>query len=113
MAYKSGSWKVHCAVCGCVVRREQARKRWDGVIVCRRDWEPKHPQLNRTPRVREGRPVPDARPEPADQYTDVSQNWEDCSLYWHIICDNWETMDDNIVNVDPGFDGTFNTDDTL
>ncbi len=36
-------WRI-CDCCGFKVRASQTRKRWDGLIVCREDWETRHPQ---------------------------------------------------------------------
>lgn len=43
MAYISGQWNVHCPVCGFKKKSGQMRQRWDGVFVCRDDWEQRHP----------------------------------------------------------------------
>jgi len=45
-------WKVICNVCGRALYNTQAKKRWDGLIVCPNDWEEKHPSLHRTPHFR-------------------------------------------------------------
>lgn len=42
---KEQRWKVVCQVCGRVLYNTQAKKRWDDLIVCPNDWEPKHPFL--------------------------------------------------------------------
>jgi hypothetical protein len=45
-----------------------AVKRWDGAIVHRKHWEPRHPQDTiRVPRETSAR-IPDARPEPVAQF---------------------------------------------
>jgi len=54
-------WAI-CDECGLKYRRSEIRKRWDGAMVCKKDWEPKHPQEN--VRVRVDRiKVDHARPE--------------------------------------------------
>jgi len=111
--YRPGDPKVFCAVCGFVVHRSETRKRWDGVIVCRDDWEPKHPALLPRPRIRDVYTVRDARPEPADRFIDDTQQWEDHSLYWNTTCEKWEDMDDNTISTAPILESTFNVDDTL
>lgn len=40
--YKPGTWKALCAVCGFEYTADQLLKRWDGVYVCKPDWEPRH-----------------------------------------------------------------------
>jgi len=34
-----------CDSCGRKITNKEARKRWDGLVVCQNDWEPKHPAL--------------------------------------------------------------------
>lgn len=63
--YRPGDFKRVCDVCGFVYRESQTFKRWDGLIVCSDDWEPRHPQdfvRGRSDR----QSVPDPRPEMAD-----------------------------------------------
>lgn len=42
--YKSGEWNVICHVCGFRFPASKIRKRWDGVLVCGKCWESRHPQ---------------------------------------------------------------------
>lgn len=42
--YKPGDNNCICPVCGFKVRASEMRLRWDGLMVCRSDWEPQHPQ---------------------------------------------------------------------
>lgn len=42
--FKSGQWNVDCDVCGFQFKSGDIRKRWDGLMVCKKDWEPDHPQ---------------------------------------------------------------------
>jgi hypothetical protein len=37
------AWAI-CDECGQRYRRGQLRTRWDGLLVCRADWEPRNPQ---------------------------------------------------------------------
>jgi hypothetical protein len=62
-AYKPGDhWKI-CDVCGFRCRSSETRKRWDGLITCEADWEPRHPQDFVRGRV-DNQNVPNPRPEP-------------------------------------------------
>jgi len=64
--YKSGSWNVVCDVCGWYFKSDQIKKRWDGLLVCSKDWEMDHPQ--KYLKVREtGMAVPFIR-EPNDEF---------------------------------------------
>lgn len=42
--YKHGVWNAICDVCGEKFKSDELRKRWDGLMVCGPDWEPRHPQ---------------------------------------------------------------------
>jgi len=48
MSYKSrwdnGNWKVVCDVCGREYKNYDLQLRWDGLMVCSGDWEPRQPQ---------------------------------------------------------------------
>lgn len=37
------NWQA-CPVCGFDYRASDFRRRWDGLMVCKEDWEPRHPQ---------------------------------------------------------------------
>ena len=39
-----GQWNVICDVCGFKFKSGQIQKRWDGLYVCPKDYEPRHPQ---------------------------------------------------------------------
>lgn len=40
-----GDWNALCDVCGFKFKSCDLKKRWDGYMVCKEDWEPKHPSL--------------------------------------------------------------------
>lgn len=42
--YKSGDNNAICDVCGRKFKASALRKRWDGVMACGEDWEPRHSQ---------------------------------------------------------------------
>jgi len=39
-----GNWKVACHVCGFWYPSSEIKKRWDGLLVCEKDYETRHPQ---------------------------------------------------------------------
>jgi len=39
-----GDWKAACHVCGFWYPSSNLKHRWDGVLACPKDWEPRHPQ---------------------------------------------------------------------
>lgn len=43
MAYfRPGTWNCVCQVCGVQFKSDQMLKRWDGLLVCKRDFEVRH-----------------------------------------------------------------------
>lgn len=66
--FKKGSHNIICDVCGGKFKFNEVRKRWDGLIVCKDDFENDHPQ--KYIRVREsGLAVPEIRDRPGDVFT--------------------------------------------
>lgn len=69
--YVPGDYNAVCDVCGFVHKASQLRTRWDGMKVCRSDWEPRHPQ--ELLRSRAERPAPPwTRPQPEDTFIVVN-----------------------------------------
>jgi len=66
--YIPGDHWLICDRCGFKTRRSQAQKTWDGLMVCFKDWEPRHPQDYMVKGVPDGKFVVDARPRPADVF---------------------------------------------
>jgi hypothetical protein len=69
MAYYPGKWLAVCDVCGMEYLSDELQKRWDNLMVCRKDYETRHPQEFLRP-VQEHSP-PWTRPEPEDDIQDV------------------------------------------
>lgn len=68
--YKPGDHYVICDVCGFKMRASETSKRWDGLRVCKADWEPRHPQdFVRGKQDRQA--VRNARPEPPDTFLEI------------------------------------------
>lgn len=67
--YIPGDFKRICDSCGGLFRASQTLRRWDGMIVCREDFETRHPQDYVRGR-RDRQNVPDPRPEPDDVFID-------------------------------------------
>ena len=66
--YVPGDWNAVCDVCAQKYKASLMRKRWDGLMVCPNDWEPRHPQdfLRAVP---DRQAVPWNRPETPDVFT--------------------------------------------
>ena len=43
-SYSRGNWLTICDVCGRKYEASSLKLRWDGVMVCSGDWEPRQPQ---------------------------------------------------------------------
>lgn len=67
--YKPGNWLAICDVCGFEYFNDELQKRWDGLMVCRKDYETRHPQ--EFMRGRPERTIPWSRPEQPDTIIDV------------------------------------------
>lgn len=69
--FLSGQWNLICDVCGKKYKASDAKKRWDGFIVCPSDYETRQPQdfVKAKP---DKISVPFTRPEPTDQFTTVN-----------------------------------------
>jgi hypothetical protein len=71
MSYKpswdNGGWKVICDVCGRLFKEHDLQKRWDGVMVCSGDWEPRQPQ-DFVRGVADKQAPPWTRPEQGDEF---------------------------------------------
>jgi len=67
--YTSGEWNLICDVCSKKIKAGEAKKRWDGLIVCPSDFEHRHPQdyiRAKTDKIT----VPFTRPRPPDLFVD-------------------------------------------
>lgn len=72
MTYVPGDfWRI-CQVCGFKYRSSETSRRWDGLFVCREDFEPRHPQDFVRGRV-DRQNVPNPRPEQATVFISQSE----------------------------------------
>lgn len=58
--YLKGAWDFYCDICGLKYKSTEARRKWNGTIVCFRCWEPKPASLTPPP-IPPERPLPWAR----------------------------------------------------
>lgn len=65
--YDSGSWNVICDQCGRQYKSNELSMRWDGLMVCSGDWEPRQPQ-DFVRGVADKIAPPFTRPEQADSF---------------------------------------------
>jgi hypothetical protein len=67
-----GDSNAICDCCGFKFKQSQLRKRWDGAMVCSKDFELRHPQD--TIKIRPERSiVRDARVEPEPRYVQANE----------------------------------------
>lgn len=67
-----GDSNAICDCCGFKFKQSQLRKRWDGAMVCKADWEPRHPQDFVKARS-ERSIVKDARPRPEPRFVEANE----------------------------------------
>lgn len=65
--YDKGNWLAVCDECGRKVKASSLRLRWDNLMVCPRDWEPRQPQDFVRAKV-DIQAVPWSRPEASDTF---------------------------------------------
>ena len=71
---KLGDYNVVCDSCGRKFKASTMRKRWDGLLVCKEDFEVKHPQLSLKVHG-DKQTVPIPRPEAEDQFLEFCDIW--------------------------------------
>lgn len=76
--FLSGDWNTICDVCGFKYKASELKKRWDGLMVCEKDWETRQPQdLLRVPA--ETPPPPFVRPEADDVFSSYICSVTECN----------------------------------
>lgn len=70
--YIPGDHYVICDFSGFKIRRSEARKMWNGLIVHKRFWEPRHP-LDTIRSKRDKQTVSDPRPEQEDRFLGTNE----------------------------------------
>jgi hypothetical protein len=81
MRRRIGGWKAVCDVCGFEFNNTELQRRWDNLMVCREDYEERHPQDFLRP-VKESI-IPWSRPEAADVYIDAEELYV-AQFYWDL-----------------------------
>lgn len=72
MTWRKGKWKIICDVCGWEFYSDEVKKRWDGLLVCHKDFEHDHPQKYlRVPNDPTPIPADWIRTEPEDVFVAV------------------------------------------
>lgn len=77
--YIKGEWNTICDVCGFKKKSHELKLRWDGLRVCRKDWESRHPQDLVRVKPEDTTP-PWVRPEAADTFVFYCDLWSSSPL---------------------------------
>ena len=94
--FLSGEWNVTCDVCSKKIKAHEAKHRWDGLIVCKDDWEPRHEQdfvKAKSDKIT----VPFTRPIPTFDFVEIA-----CTAYSKQCLADYGTADCATVDVDYG-----------
>jgi hypothetical protein len=70
--YVGGEWNACCDRCGFIYKSSELKKTWDGLMVCEKDWEPRHPQ-EFVKGTKDKQAVPWSKDEQPDTFTSVAQ----------------------------------------
>lgn len=65
--WRRGDYRVIADCCGFKKWASETRMQWDGMRVCKKHWEPRHPQ-DFVRAVPDYQSVPNPRPEAADSF---------------------------------------------
>ena len=80
--YDSGDWKAICDICGREFKASRLKQRWDGLMCCQQDWEPRQPQ-DFVRGVPDPQVVPWIRDEPQDVFYDPIGIYD--PYYWSEV----------------------------
>ena len=69
--YKHGEWSAICDTCGWKFKSSELRETWDHRMVCKDDWEPRHPSDYLRGRADKTQ-VPYVSPESTDTFISVT-----------------------------------------
>jgi hypothetical protein len=89
--YIKGEWRAVCDSCGFEFLASELKLRWDGMRVCDKDWETRHPQ--EFVRARPERdPLPWTRPAP-DSFDNIQVAWKNNSY----VTIPWKNDSDELI----------------
>jgi hypothetical protein len=72
-------WNVICDVCGFKFKSGDVKKRWDGLYVCKEDYEQRHP-MDFMKGFPDDQTVPYSRPDTEDSAVTIYSNGQDASI---------------------------------
>lgn len=74
--YEPGNHWVICDICGVAYRNKEMRETWDNKIVCRHDYEPRHPQEFVKAQKEKVRPEGHVRSDPEETYSSDTPSYD-------------------------------------
>ena len=77
--FEQGQWNARCDQCYRKLKAGGLLRQWDGLMVCSRCWDPRHPQELVQP-IRDPEPPPWTRPDPPPIFTNPSGYFSSRSL---------------------------------
>lgn len=72
--WKKGDWLAICDRCGFTFYASELRREWTGLMVCKEDWEERHPQEKVIAKTDRQAPVW-VRPEPPATFVNVNYQY--------------------------------------
>jgi hypothetical protein len=72
--WRPGEHLFVCDVCGFYTRSKDKRIRWDGLVVCPQDWEPRHSQ-DFVKAIEDEQQVDNPRPRQPQVFRDEGGTW--------------------------------------
>lgn len=86
--YAPGDWNAVCYECGRKFKASQLLRHWQGYYVCRKHWEPRHPQDFVT-NVPDQQTPPWSQKMPQDQFVTVCSLTGRSGIADYAIADCW------------------------
>jgi len=68
--WKEGEWLAICDICGFKYHSGSLKRRWDGLMCCQKDWNPRQPQ-DFVRSYSDPKALPWTRPEGEPEYVDI------------------------------------------
>ena len=98
---KRGDWNAECDRCGFKFKASKLKKTWDELYVCKKCWEPRHPQ-DYLQGIPDNPSVPWIRPPTDDPVYEYHGDESDVLSVADLTMHNWNVTltDDRVVRLD-------------
>jgi hypothetical protein len=84
--YKKGEWLAICDVCGMKYHSNDLKERWDGLMCCRQDWNPRQPQ-DFVRGIPDPQAIPWSRPDVPPNFVYNPVTWAITDFYGNTMRD--------------------------